>query len=118
MKTIFYTIIISTLLTGCSFKTQTNPIPKENKINIPNNYEVIENGVISQNIKDDFDRYAMLLLTNKNYTARSIENIDEENIVNFNYDKAKNPHLYNRDNIWQTGLSIANRSFKDNKWKE
>ena len=116
MKPIFYTAIISMLLTGCSLKTQTNPIPNESKINIPSNYEVIKNGVISQNVKDDFDRYAMLLLTNKNYTARNIENIDEENIVNLYYDKAINPHLYNRDNIWQTGLDIANRSFKkDNK---
>ena len=118
MKKISLILVTGLMFAGCSFKTQTNPLPSQNKVNVPSNYEATRNGVISKEAKEDFNRYAMLILTNKEFTAESIENYDEMLYVNQEYHKAQNPHLYQRESIWQTGLNIANRKFEEDlRWK-
>lgn len=110
-----YTAIfsLSVIMVGCSSKVQTNPMPNQSKINVPNNYTATKNGKINEIVKKDFDDYAKLILLNKNADADSVIDYKERSFANLEYDKVANPNKYiKRNNIWQTGLDISNRELK------
>ncbi|MBR8466478.1 hypothetical protein KDE13_09040 [Campylobacter sp. faydin G-140] len=118
MKTIYFILVASLCFTGCTFKTQTNPLPENNEVVLPRNYTFSKEGKISKEAKTDFDRYAKLILTDKNANEDSIQDLDETNFTELHYDKAINPHRYNRNSIWQTGLEISKRELDDIKTVE
>lgn len=112
MKTFAFCLLSVLILSGCSTKTQTNPIPKNNKTIVPNSYEATMKKYIDEDTKKDFDTYANMILTNKNATGDTIDDYKENTKTNKNYAEVTAPKPVKRKNIWQTGLDISKKEDK------
>ena len=113
MKRAVFYIALAIFFVGCSGKVQTNPLPKQEEIVIPSKYAKQRNVGISKSLIDDYDRYAGLILSNKNFDEDSVERLDEDIKTQANYQEITAPRP--KVNLWQSGLDIAQTKAK--KWK-
>lgn len=65
MKKLILLTITGIFLVGCSGRVQTNPLPDDSKIHLPSGTSFSYQNRISQKQKDDFDRFAYLVLRQK-----------------------------------------------------
>ncbi|HDX6248317.1 TPA: hypothetical protein RPW15_001474 [Campylobacter fetus subsp. venerealis] len=110
MKRAVFYIALALFFVGCSGKVQTNPLPKQEEIVIPSKYAKQRNVGINKSLINDFDRYAGLILSNKNFDDESVTNLDEDIKTQENYQEVTNPRP--RVNLWQSGLDIAKKKAK------
>jgi len=59
MKKIVIISLFALLVIGCSGKTQTNPLPRDNKLNLPNREFSLQNSIESTAELDEFVKSAL-----------------------------------------------------------
>lgn len=101
MKNLKYVAFISLaafLFAGCTGKVQTNPIPDDNKFNLPNAKKFTYENNVSGDYIIDFQRFANAKLKDGNYLSQELLE-KKQNIYNSN----------NESKLWNTGYKKANR---------
>lgn len=76
MKRVITIAFLGVFLVGCSGRVQTNPLPDDSKIYLPNGSSFSYQNRISQKQKNDFNSFAYRVLKNKENVE--INDIDED----------------------------------------